>query len=334
MPLLAVESRTAVPALLPVGPAAGLPRTVVPATTRPEGQAPRLVCVCPHSSHGTPPHVALHSVVPSSWLPIPISYKESILPCKLVHPAGVANQPLLGCGIDVRLVCLAALGQVKPEVGIEQWGVQYLIARLLQSRCIDADLDAESTQVFRFPGLQELGDGTDGDCLALVPTHRPREVGFEATIEQHDGMHNEGIDLDSVLFAFIRDVYADRAVSRGGRVEHGKDGEQFGLGGRAPKPDSVRLVGHAYIPLIGVRGRMIDLGRLLHVGQVRPRHFLPKCLEPPDRVLCFLQAADKDDDWNHGIAIGGRCWKSEGRMVRLDLSASKNGSLTDGWTQI
>ena len=118
-------------------------------------------------------------------------------------------------------------------------------------------------------------------------------------------MHDEGIDLDSLLVAFIRYVDAHRAEAHGGRVEHGKNCERFGLGGRAPKPDSVGLVGHAYIPLIVVRCRMMEIGRLLHAGQVCQRHFLPECLEPHDRALCFLQAADKDDDWNHGIAIGG-----------------------------
>ena len=75
----------------------------------------------------------------------------------------------------------------------------------------------------------EIWYGLHGDCLALVPTHRLWEVAFEAIIERLDGMHHEGMDPDSVLPAFIRDVYAIRAVTHGGRAEHGEDCERLGL---------------------------------------------------------------------------------------------------------
>ena len=112
-----------------------------------------------------------------------------------------SNQPLLGHRFHTHLVRLAALRRAEPEVGIEQWGVQYLIASLLQSRRVDADLDAESTQVLRFPGLQEVGDGNVGDRLDLVPPHRFWEVGLEPAVERLDGMHDEGIYLVTVLLA-------------------------------------------------------------------------------------------------------------------------------------
>ena len=118
--------------------------------------------------HGTP-HVALHSVVPSRRFPTPISHKEPFVPCKLVHPAGVADQPLLGPRLHIHLVCFAALGRVKPEVCIKQWGVQYLVASLLQSRCIDADLDAQSTRSSGFRDSKKSVNAPMETALPLYP---------------------------------------------------------------------------------------------------------------------------------------------------------------------